>query len=144
MLKNLFILLMTIVFVLGALAYARSEEGSEGEGGDEYEPTAVATCQELQEKVNILLPLQEVVKRDFARVTDPYLCKSMAGQCEYFYSLTKYFQKQYRKNCDSEYEVVKIDECDYSENPCVKEFKQRPASRSASAMQERRAFSTPL
>lgn len=144
MLKNLFIFLMTIVFVLGALAYARSEEGSEGEGGDEYEPTAVATCEELQEQVNILLPLHEVVKRDFARVSDPYLCKSMAGQCEYFYSLTKYFQKQYRKNCDSAYEVVKIDECDYSDNPCVKESKRNPSLRHASAMEERRAYSTPL
>lgn len=77
-------------------------------------------CAHLQEKIQIILPLEVKVSQDFARVSDPYLCRSMSNQCEYFYTLAKLSQEEYRDTCDTHYQIVKSDKCDYSATPCVK------------------------
>lgn len=104
---------------------------------EEPDMTDVATvCQHLQEKIQIVLPVQNRVSEDFARVSDPYLCRSMATQCEYFYTLAKFSQREYRDTCDADYRIVKVEKCDYSVNPCVKEVRKAGNNRHALVYQK--------
>lgn len=75
-------------------------------------------CDGLREKVDIFITLQKAVNQDFATVTDPALCHVMTEQCEHFYRAAKNLQKEYRNECDRDYEIIEVAECDYVANPC--------------------------
>lgn len=97
-----------------------------GADNEEEESEASASCEDLEEKISIIIDLHKKVNSDFIRLRDPSLCASMSKQCEYFYEQAKSYQKQYRDECDDDYEIAKVDKCDYSENPCVKRRRQTP------------------
>lgn len=107
--KRVISIIIALGVVLGSAQILRAEDG-----------LVTGQCEELREKIAIIIPLQKVVSYDFSRINDPMLCESMREQCEYFYSKAKGYQKEYRKQCESDYDMVEIDKCDYSENPCVK------------------------
>ena len=75
-------------------------------------------CDGLREKADIFVSLQKAVNHDFSTVTDPALCKVMTEQCEHFFRAAKTLQKEYRKECDQDYEIIEVAECDYAANPC--------------------------
>lgn len=123
MLKKIFIFLFFAGLICGVREVSADDSPDSDTGDDESGISAVATvCDHLQEKIQIILPLTVQVREDFARVSDPYLCRSMSNQCEYFYTLAKLSQKEYRDTCDTHYQIVKVEKCDYSANPCVKEI----------------------
>lgn len=107
--KRVISIILAAGFLLGSAQVLRAEDDS-----------ITDQCEELREKIAIIIPLQKVVSYDFSRISDPMLCESMREQCEYFYSEAKNYQKEYRKLCESDYDMIEIDKCDYSENPCVK------------------------
>jgi len=81
-------------------------------------PTIIV-CNDLKEKIDTVVPLQEKVSSDFATVSDSGLCDALSQQCEYFYKITKYYEKEYRNQCNKGYELT-ISVCDYSANGCQK------------------------
>lgn len=135
------LIFLFLVLLFSGIKSVRAEDSSDlnTNTDDDEGLTAVASaCEYLQEKIQIILPLEAKVSQDFARIHDSYLCRSMSNQCEYFYTLAKVSQKQYRDKCDENYQIVKLDKCDYSANPCVKEGRHLSGYRQAQAENSRR------
>src|SRR3990167_5218532 len=84
---------------------ALDEEVIGSEGGE-------IDCEELSEKIDIFVELQKAVNHDFATVTEPKLCGVMTEQCEHFFRAAKNLQREYRKGCDREYEIIEVAACD--------------------------------
>ncbi len=113
--KHLFLIIFSLFFLLGSTSLWADDE-------------PIDECSQLQEKINIFSSLEETVARDFARITDKSLCDSMSAQCDYFYSTLKRYHKEYRNQCQEDYEIPTISICDYAANPCVKKPKVNPFS----------------
>ncbi len=111
------------------LVWAEDEETQEDEV--EQVHSSVFVCNELKEKIDIFIPLQESISREFASLNDGNLCYQTSKQCEHLYRETKDYEREYRKNCDSDYEVGEsLTACDYSANQCPKFVeKSKPAAK---------------
>ncbi|MBI4411798.1 MAG: hypothetical protein HY541_04880 [Deltaproteobacteria bacterium] len=106
-----------------------AEESDTGQDEVVNAEASATSCGDLKEKMDIILEVYQKVSTEFSSVSDKVLCTSTSEQCEYFYSTVRQTQKEYRKLCAPDYEMAKIEKCDYSENPCTKNrFRTRPGS----------------
>ncbi len=127
LIKGVFILLMSTCPFLSARGIEPVDNSDEEVGqeealleGDDLNEPNDHECENLQEAVNIFVPLQATVSDEFAKISDLALCDSMMDQCDYFSNQAKKVQKEYRARCDSDYEIVPLAKCDYDATPCVK------------------------
>lgn len=116
---------LMMIVVLALTAYAPTlgaeETDEEEEVIKDEANSSVFVCNELREKLDIFLPLQDTISREFASLSDPNLCYSASKQCEELYEETRDVERQYRKSCDADYAVGDaLSECDYSANQCPK------------------------
>ncbi len=123
-LRSFFSLLILLVLVCTGHTVWAKDSGPSDDGSDD--DFSVIVCNDLQEKLNIFVPLQETMSRDFARLTDQALCESLGHQCEYFYKTTKTYQKQFHAECDKNYDLGSLKECDYEANNCPKIVEKNP------------------
>lgn len=79
--------------------------------------TLAEQCTDLEEKIDLVRPIQQSISEAFATVKDKELCKSMTAQCEYFYRVSKTYQKIYQGQCNPDY-AIELSHCSYQENPC--------------------------
>ncbi|MBI2339186.1 MAG: hypothetical protein HYU99_02305 [Deltaproteobacteria bacterium] len=115
--------IVVFVFMMWLIPSVWAEEVASADSVEtDEEETA---CADLSEKIDIMLEAYDKVSTQFKTISDRTLCNSMSDQCEYFYASARASQKEYREECDPDYEIVKVEKCDYSENPCVKRLYQR-------------------
>ncbi len=124
--KTLIIILsMTALLIGGSVQLAMADEKEEKTEKKEDEaknPTMI--CENLAEQISIFAPLQQATSDDFARITDVRLCPSMSSQCEDFTLRMKKLYKEYRSECQDDFEMPVVAKCDYTTNPCIKKPRQ--------------------
>jgi hypothetical protein len=122
--------LRAIVLMTTVLMFSFGEISMAWEENDEMDNQGNTECASIYEKVEIFTKLHKAVNDDFAMVSDPVLCKSMADQCEHFYNRAVENQEFYQEECDPDYEFQDVPQCSYAENVCekVKKFKKRAYS----------------
>ena len=114
---GIWFILFIVLFFSGRLN-AEEENIDEIEGIEAEE--SVAVCDNLKEEMGFMIEVNNKLSSEFKIVSDKELCASVSEQCEYFYLQARQTQKEYRKSCDPDYEIAKVEKCDYSENPCIK------------------------
>lgn len=103
--------ILALVLMVTSISPAIAEDDSEEAGEEDV------ACTKLGEQMEIILPLAQNVREEFAKLTDPALCPAMSEQCSYFEREVKHLQKSYRQKCDDDYKVKNV-ACDYGDSVC--------------------------
>lgn len=117
--KSLWVMVVMILFFSGKV-WGGEEKSDPPESIETKE--SVAVCDDLKEKMGFILEANSKISSEFKIVSDKELCVSVSEQCEYFYSMARNTQKEYRQSCDPNYKMAKGEKCDYSETPCAKNY----------------------
>ncbi|EKD42001.1 MAG: hypothetical protein ACD_73C00396G0004 [uncultured bacterium] len=112
------ILLLTgLVMMIALPSMAKEKKDDETTSSDESAPSIIV-CNDLKDKIDALAPIAEQMGKEFARVSDQMLCNAMSQQCEYYYKVTKYYEKEYRAQCEKNFELSNVMACNYEANGC--------------------------